>query len=221
MKPTKYELKAETRDLGKKSSDALRDEKRVPAVLYGPRVEENIHFSLAEIDLEKILSVPQTKLQKLEIDGKEYDTLLKRVEFHPVTDRPIHADFYKLEDDIPLSLNIPVVLVGTAKGVRESGGRVFQPVRRIMVRVLPENIPAQFEIDITALGVNQSLSVGDLEADGIEILDDATRTIVTIAPPKSASAFASSAEEEEGFGDEDAEGAAEGEVSEEATAEAE
>lgn len=221
MKPTKYELKAETRDLGKKSSDALRDEKRVPAVLYGPRVEENIHFSVAEIDLEKILSVPQTKLQKLEIDGKEYDTLLKRVEFHPVTDRPIHADFYKLEDDIPLSLNIPVVLVGTAKGVRESGGRVFQPVRRIMVRVLPENIPAQFEIDITALGVNQSLSVGDLEADGIEILDDASRTIVTIAPPKSASAFASSAEEEEGLGDEEAEGAAEGEVSEEAAAEAE
>lgn len=209
MKPTKHELKAEPRDLGKKNSDTLRDEKRVPAVLYGPRVEENLHFSVAEIDLEKILSIPQTKLQKLELDGKEYDTLLKRVEFHPVTDRPVHADFYKLEDDIALSLNIPVVLVGTAKGVRESGGRVFQPVRRIMVRVLPENIPVQFEIDITALGVNQSLSVGDLDAEGIEILDDPSRTIVTIAPPKSGSAFSSAEDEEELVG------AEEGEASEE------
>ena len=220
MKPTKYELKAEPRDLGKKSSDTLRDEKRVPAVLYGPKMDENLHFSVAEIDLEKILSVPQTKLQNLHLDGKEYDTLLKRVEFHPVSDRPIHADFYKLEDDIPLSLNIPVVLSGTAKGVRESGGRVFQPVRRIMVRVLPANIPAQFEVDITALEVNQSISVGDLQTEGIETLEDPSRTIVTIAPPKSDSAFSSSADADEDLFGEEAE-EAEGEVAEEAAEAAE
>ena len=89
-----------------------------------------------------------------------------------------------------------------------------------MVRVLPANIPAQFEVDITALEVNQSISVGDLQTEGIETLEDPSRTIVTIAPPKSDSAFSSSADVDEDLLGEEAE-EAEGEVAEEAAEAAE
>lgn len=220
-----YDLKGEKREVGRKSVNVLRKELKVPAVLYGPEMEENIHFSIDESDLEKILSVSETKLQNLTVDGKEYKTLLKNVEFDPVTDRPLHADFYVLDPKRPVKLKVPVRLNGVAKGVRDGGGRVFQPLRIVRVKVLPEIIPAQFELDITELGIGDSLHVSELDLEGIDPLDDPRRTIVTIAPPKSESLFESSIvdeDEEELDVDAEVEGEeelAEGEEAEEATEE--
>jgi large subunit ribosomal protein L25 len=207
-----YELKGEKREVSRKSVNVLRDELKVPAVLYGPEMEENIHFSIDESDLEKILSVSETKLQNLEVDGKEYKTMLKNVEFDPVTDRPLHADFYVLDPKRPVKLNVPVRLNGVAKGVRDGGGRVFQPLRIVRVKVLPEKIPAQFELDITELGIGDSLHVSEIDLEGIDPLDDPRRTIVTIAPPKSEALFESSIIDED---DEDLETDAELEGDEE------
>ncbi|MCC5940785.1 MAG: 50S ribosomal protein L25 [Balneolaceae bacterium] len=205
--PELYKLEGESRDLGKRSSDQLRETLKVPAVLYGPKIEENIHFAVSEIDLEKILSSSQTKLQLLNVNGKEYKTLLKNVEFDPVTDRALHADFYVLDADTPVKLKIPIRLKGIAKGVRDGGGRVFQPLRIVRIKVLPDRIPAQFELDITALNIGDSLHVSELDMEGIDPLDDPKRTIVTIAPPKSEKLFTSALEDD----DEDLEESAEGE----------
>lgn len=193
----KFELEGEKRELGRKSSEALRTELRVPSVLYGPKIKENLHFSISEPDLEKILSVSTTKLQVLSIDGNEYQTLLKNVEFDPVTDRALHADFYVLDEKTPVKIKIPVRLTGTAIGVRDGGGRVFQPLRIVRVKVLPERIPSQFELDISHLEIGDSIQVGELDLDGIELLDDPSRTIVTIAPPKSEELFTASTISEE------------------------
>lgn len=193
----KFELEGEKRELGRKSSEALRAELRIPAVLYGPKQKENIHFSISEPDLEKILSVSTTKLQKLTVDGKEYNTLLKNVEFDPVTDRALHADFYALDEKTPVKIKVPIRLTGTAIGVRDGGGRVFQPLRIVSIKVLPDQIPAQFEIDITDLEIGDSLHVSELDMEGIVPLDDLRSTIVTIAPPKSEELFVSSAVTEE------------------------
>lgn len=184
--PELVKLEGKPRELGSKESSALREELRVPAVLYGPEVEENIHFSIDELELEKILRTPQTKLQELTVDGKTYKTLLKRTEYDPVTDRPIHADFYVLSDDIKVTLRVPIKRTGNAKGVVDNGGRVFQPMNFVRVRVLPQDIPAEFELDISPLKIGESLHVGDLNLDGIIPLDDMSRTIVTIRPPKGA-----------------------------------
>jgi len=184
-KPEVIELEAQVRDTGKKAVKKLRDDLRVPAVLYGPDVNENIHFSVDELELEKILSVSRTQLQKLTVDGEKYQTLLKQVDFHPVTDRPLHADFYALSEDHKVTLRVPIHLEGVAQGVTEGGGRVFQPMHILRIRVLPENIPADYVLDITELAIGDSLHVRDLELEGIEPLDDLSRTIVTIRPPKS------------------------------------
>ena len=207
----KYKLEGEERELGRKSSESLRTEMRIPAVLYGPKVKENVHFSISEPELEKILSVSTTKLQTLTINGKEYTTLLKNVEFDPVTDRALHADFYALDDNTPVKIKVPIRLTGTAIGVRDGGGRVFQPLRIVRIKVMPDRIPAQFELDITDLDIGDSIQVSELDMDGIDPLDDIRRTIVTIAPPKSEELFTSSTITEE---DELEEELAEGEEAE-------
>jgi len=221
--PEPYILEGEIREPGSKSSSQLRAELRIPAVLYGPKIEKNVHFSISEADLEKILSVSQTKLQLLTIDGKEYKTLLVKVEYDPITDRAYHADFYVLDPKTPVKLNVPIRLTGIAKGVRDSGGRIFQPLRIVRIKVVPDKIPALFELDISNLGIGDSLHVSELELEGIEPLDESTRTIVTIAPPKSDKVFTSALEEDDELDEAiaDAEQAAEGEEAGDGSGEAE
>ncbi len=184
--PELVKLDGTKRETGKQANKALREAMRVPAVLYGPKVDENIHFSIDELELEKILRKPQAKLQELAVDGKTYKTLLKRTEYDPVTDRPIHADFYVLADNHKVTLHVPIKINGSAKGVLEDGGHVFKPMNFVRVRVLPEAIPAEFEIDISSLEIGQSFHIADLNLEDIIPLDDLSRTIVTIRPPKGA-----------------------------------
>jgi large subunit ribosomal protein L25 len=184
--PEVTKLEGIKRELGRKSASDLRASRRVPAVLYGPNVTDNIHFSIDEIALEKILSVPTTKLQDITIDGQNYRTLLKNVEFDPITDKPLHADFYVLSDSHPVSLRVPIRLIGTPRGVLEGGGRMFQPLKIMRIKVLPAKIPADFSLDVSHLQIGDTMRVSDVEMDGIIPLDATTRTIVVIKPPKGA-----------------------------------
>lgn len=184
--PDLVKLEGTPRELSKKGNKSLRESKKVPAVLYGPEIKENIHFSIDELELEKILRKAQTKLQELTIDGKVYKTFLKRTDYDPVTDRPIHADFYVFAPGHKVALRVPIVLKGAAKGVVEGGGKIFQPMNALRISVLPEYIPAVFDVDITRLNVGQSIHVSDLNLEGITPLDSLSRTIVTIRPPKGA-----------------------------------
>lgn len=191
--PEVVTLEGKIRETGRKAAETLRDAMRVPCVLYGPGVDDNIHFSIDEITLEKeILSVSKRQIIELDIDGTTHKTLLKKSEFHPITDRPIHVDFYALDDEHKVTLSIPIQLTGTAVGVKEGGGRVFQPMHILRIRVLPDDIPGEYSIDITELEIGDNLHVRDLDLEGITPLDDLDRTIVTIRPPKSEALLTSS-----------------------------
>ncbi|MFA5668219.1 MAG: 50S ribosomal protein L25 [Balneolaceae bacterium] len=205
------------RDTSKQANRALRAEKRVPAILYGPEITENINFSVDEIELERILNKNQTKLQILTIEGKEYKTLLKRTDFDPVTDRPIHVDFYVLSNKHRVTLRVPIKITGNARGVVEGGGRLLQPMVSVRIRVYPEFIPTEYVLDVTSLKIGDALHVKDLNLEGIEPIDSVDRTIVTIQRPKAALEV----DTEELEDDELAEGeeAAEGEDSAESTEE--
>ncbi|MEX1062677.1 MAG: 50S ribosomal protein L25 [Balneolaceae bacterium] len=198
MKPEVVKLEGKTRETGKKESADLRENLRIPSVLYGPNIKENIHFHVSELELERILSKSQTKLQELTVEGTTYNTLLKRVEFDPITDRPVHADFYVLEENRRVALRVPIRLKGIPVGVTDGGGRIFQPMRIVRVKVLPAVIPAQFEVDISHLNIGDSIHVSELDMEGITPLDDPSRTLVTISPPKSEDVFTTTAPVEEG-----------------------
>lgn len=230
--PEVVTLEAKVRETGRKAADALRDAMRVPSVLYGPKVDENVHFSIDEIELEKVLSVSKRQIIEINIDGETYKTLLKEVEFHPLTDRPVHVDFYVLADDYKVTISVPIHLEGTPAGVTEGGGRIFQPMHILRIRVTPDLIPGVYSVDVSDLKIGDSLHVSDLELEGIIPLDDLSRTIVTIRPPKSEELLTSSliteepSEEELEEGEEAVEGeleegeeAAEGEESDEEGAE--
>src|SRR5699024_1887570 len=140
--------------------------------LYGPDLDENRHISVDELEIEKILSVSKRQVINLQVDDNSYRTMLKAIEFHPVTDRPIHVDFYVLSDNYKVSLSVPIRLKGTAIGVRDGGGRVYQPMHIVNIRALPEDIPGEFDVDITDLDIGDNLHVRDLELEEITLLDD-------------------------------------------------
>lgn len=190
--PEVVELEGKIRETGRKAADALRDAYRVPGVLYGPGIDENIHFSIDELEFEKILAVSKRQIIELSVDGKTYKTLLKKTEFHPLSDRAVHVDFYVLSDDHKVTLSVPIHLEGTPIGVTEGGGRIFQPMHILRIRVTPDRIPGVYAIDISELNIGDSLHVRDLELEGITPLDDLSRTIVTIRPPKSEEQLTSS-----------------------------
>ena len=215
-KPEVITLEGKVRETGRKAADALRDAMRVPCVLYGPKVDENVHFSLDELEFEKILAVSKRQIIEIEIDGETYRTLLKEVEFHPLTDRPVHVDFYVLADDHKVTLSVPIHLDGIPAGVREEGGRIFQPMHILRIRVTPDLIPGVYSVDISDLNIGDSLHVRDLDLEGIIPLDDLSRTLVTIRPPKSEELLSSSLITEEPSEEELEEGeeAVEGELEE-------
>ncbi|MDZ7658591.1 50S ribosomal protein L25 [Fodinibius sp.] len=190
--PEVVDLEGKIRETGRKAADALRDAMRVPCVMYGPEVEENVHFSIDELEFEKVLSESKRQILNITVDGEEYETLLKDVEFHPLTDRPVHADFYVMAEDHKVTLSVPIRLEGTPVGVTEGGGRVFQPMHILRIRVKPDLIPGAYTVDISDLEIGDSLHVRDLELEGIIPLDDLGRTLVTIRPPKSEALLTSS-----------------------------
>ena len=222
--PEVVDLEGKIRETGRKAADALRDAMRVPCVMYGPEVEDNVHFSIDELEFEKILSESKRQILNITVGGEEYKTLLKEVEFHPLTDRPVHADFYVMAEDHKVTLSVPIKLEGTPVGVTEGGGRIFQPMHILRIRVKPDLIPGAYTVDISELEIGDSLHVRDLELEGIIPLDDLGRTLVTIRPPKSEALLTSSlvteepAEEELEEGEEaleEGEEVAEGEEAEE------
>ncbi|HKJ34921.1 MAG TPA: 50S ribosomal protein L25 [Balneolales bacterium] len=184
QKPNIVELNTQARETGANNAKKLRDEMYVPAVVYGPELKENVHFSVFEADLEKILSSPRVQIIKLKLEGgKEIDTILKKTEFHPVTDRPLHADFYALADKNEVIITVPIELSGTAAGITE-GGRLFKPLRKIRVKCLPAQIPAELAGDISELKIGDSLHIRDLELEDVTPMIEADRTVATIKPPR-------------------------------------
>ena len=157
-------LKASLRnETGKKSSKSIRVQEGIPCVLYGGK--ENINFYAAESDFRHLVFTPNVYIVNIDIEGNNHNAIIKDMQFHPVTDALLHADFYELSDDKSVVVEIPVKLTGSSKGVRE-GGKLVTDKRKVMVKGLPKNIPSEIVIDITELGIGKSIRAGEIVTDG-------------------------------------------------------
>ena len=164
-----FELKGELRtDLGKKATKVLREEKKVPCVLYGGK--ENIHFSVVEKDLSKLVYTPFVYIVKIMIDGNAYEAVMREIQFHPVTDRILHIDFYHIFAEKPVIIEVPVKLKGFAEGV-QAGGKLVQVIRKLKVKALPANLQGEVELDVTSLGLGKSIKVKELSFDNFEVVN--------------------------------------------------
>lgn len=216
-KPKVIELKAIDRDIDSKALDEARAKELVPAVLYGPSIESNIHFNVSRIELEKILRVKNLQFVKLVFDdGKSIESIVKTTQFHPVTDRPLHVDFYALDEKSPVTVTIPIRLTGTSPGVVE-GGRLYQSLRKLTVKALPGQIPSELTLDIGKLQIGHNLKVRSLKLGEMQPLMAKERTVLVIRPPRGGLAKLEEFTEEEAAAE--AEAGASGEAQESASSE--
>jgi len=202
------EIKGSIRkELGKKSSKQIRKAEGVPCVIYGK--ESNIHFQAQELTFKNLVYTHEAHLVDLNLDGKTYKTVLQDIQFHPVSDRIIHADFVQIFEDKPVVMSVPVTVHGDSVGVI-AGGKLSIKKRTVKVKGFPKDLPEFIPVDITDLKIHDSVKVGDLTMDKIEFLDMKKAVVVTIATSR----VATKAEGEEGEAAEGAAAAAETPASE-------
>ncbi len=172
------EIKAVSRDqFGKKSSNSLRAERNVPCVMY--REKENLHFYAHENAFRGLVYTPDVFLVNLIVDGKNYKAVMKDLQFHPVTDRLQHIDFMQVTEDKPVVMDIPLQITGESSGVK-AGGKLRVKRRTLKVKGLVEDLPEHLSIDITNIGIGQSVKIGDLSYDKLEIIDNKRAMIVSV-----------------------------------------
>ena len=204
-------------NLGKKASKHLRKEGLVPCNLYGEQKEDGkpvaLAFAAPMSELRKIVYTPHIYVINLNIDGENHTAILKELQFHPVTDALLHVDFYAVNDQKPITIGIPVKLVGLAQGVRD-GGRMNLSVRKINVTAPYQQIPEHLDIDVTKLRIGKSIKVGQLSFDGLTMATSKDVVVCSIKMTRSATASSDTSDEAEEEGGE--ESAAEGEEKAEA-----
>ncbi|MRI63514.1 50S ribosomal protein L25/general stress protein Ctc [Ornithobacterium rhinotracheale] len=149
--------------VGKASTRALRNAEQVPCVVYGEA--EPIHFSADVKSFKNLVYTPEAHIVVLKLDGGEtINCVLQDIQFHPVTDAILHADFYQITDDKPVTMNIPVRLEGRARGVMAGGVLRFN-LRRLKVRALPANLPDEVVVDITKMRIGHKKYIKDIRVD--------------------------------------------------------
>lgn len=181
-------------NVGKKDAKQVRAAGLVPAVLYGG--DKQIPFSLNAIAFGKYVYTPDVYIFEIDLDGTAYNAILKDLQFHPVNDKIIHADFLQLVDNKPVKMELPVRITGSSIGVR-NGGRLGVNFRRIKVNGVPDNFPDVIELDITKLKIGQALRVKDLAMEGITVLHDPEAVVVSVSRARGAVEDAEESEEGE------------------------
>jgi large subunit ribosomal protein L25 len=186
-------IEATTRDTGSKAAREIRNNNRVPCVMYGPEIDST-PLQVAVPDLNKLVYGRTAPVAEVHLDGETHRCVLKDFDLHPITERPLHADFQALAEGRKVTLTVPIRYAGVPAG-QKNGGDTQQIVRELTISVLPENIPAEIELDIEDLGIGDSIHVYDLDVDYDIKMADA-QTLVTVVAPQIEVAPTTEAEEE-------------------------
>lgn len=189
--------------LGKKESKKLRAEGLVPAVLYGG--EGTIHFTVPFSEMRQLIYTPSVFLVDIDIAGKVYTAMMQDVQWHAVEEQILHVDFLMIEDNKYIKIEVPVVVTGTAKGIK-AGGKLKMNLRRLKVKAMAKDLPDTISIDVTKLGIGQSIKVADLSVENVEFLDNKSNVVVAVVVTRVAKSAAGEEEDEEEEGGEETTG---------------
>ncbi len=164
-------------EISKQNVRLLRKEGNVVCVLYGGK--EPIHFSAPALAFKNLVYSPEVYTVDVTIDGATHKAVMKDLQFHPINDRLIHLDFLEIADDKPVTIQIPVIITGSAAGVRQ-GGTLHKKMRMLTVKALPSKLPENVTIKVDDMNIGDSVHVRDMKADGVEFLDLANKIIVAV-----------------------------------------
>ena len=198
------EIKSSVREVtGKKSTNSARKDGNVPCVLYGG--DEIIHFTATQIGFKDLVYTAAAHTVVLDFGDKKKNAILQDIQFHPVSDRILHADFYELFDDKAVTMDIPVELIGSAPGVLNSGGILTRNKRKLRVKALPGNLPDSLNVDISKLELGDKFYTSELRSDDYELLHPDNTVVCQVRTSRASMALP---EDEEGVeGEESVEGA--------------
>tara|TARA_Y100001934_G_scaffold7107_1_gene9469 strand:+ start:375 stop:1067 length:693 start_codon:yes stop_codon:yes gene_type:complete len=201
--------------VGKSSTKALRNAGKVPCVVYGG--EKPVHFSADEISFSKLVYTPNAHTVIISLDGKEeINAVIQDIQFHPVSEKILHIDFFQLFENKEINMTIPVKFSGNAPGVRLEGGLLFKNKRKLYVKALPKNLPDFISVDISNLHLNDKVTIQDLLNENYIFVHPENMVVCQVKMSRASLSLTTAEEEdEEGEeGEEGAEGAESGEKSE-------
>lgn len=159
---------SERESVGKVATKALRNAGLVPCVLYGGN--QAVHFSAEVMAFKNLVYTPNAHTVEIDLGkGKSFNAILQDIQVHPVSDKILHIDFFQLFDDKEITMEVPVKIVGTSKGVL-AGGVLRLNTRKLKVKALPKNLPDFIEADITPLEMGNKLYVTKLVNDNYKLI---------------------------------------------------
>ena len=195
--------------VGKVATKAIRNAGGVPCVLYGG--DQPLHFSAKELDFSKLVYTPNAHTVVIALeDGSKIDAILQDIQFHPVSDKILHVDFFQLHEGKEISMDIPVQLEGAAPGVLISGGVLRLNKRKLRVKAMPAKLPDLLTVDISSLELGGKIYTSELKNDDYILLHPDNTVVCQV---RTARASILATEEET-----DAEEGAEGDEATETTA---
>jgi large subunit ribosomal protein L25 len=164
-------------NVGKKDAKKHRRDFKVPCVVYGGK--EQVHFVADEKELMKIMHSPIVHLFNLNIAGKEHKTIVQDVQYHPVTDRMLHVDFMEIIPEKPVTIGVPIKVIGTAPGVLR-GGKLVKKMRKLTIKALVQYLPDELTVSIDSLDISNTLKVSDMTLENVAFLDPGSSVIVSV-----------------------------------------
>ena len=151
--------------------------------MYGGK--EALSFSTEEKSFKNLVYTPEAHTVELVIDGETIPAVLQDIQFHPITDRILHADFYQLSEDKPVIMDVPVRLTGRAKGV-VAGGALRQSFRKLRLKALPANLPDEIVVDVTPLRIGNKLYIGDIKNENYTFMHPDNAVVVAVKMSRNA-----------------------------------
>ena len=178
------ELKGQVREAGNKASvKAVRRAGQVPCNIYGLGIE-NVLFTIDAQDLKTITHTPNSYIVDLELNnGQKLFAVLHEVQYHPVSDEALHVDFLFVSEDKPVTIEVPVKVVGHSEGVK-MGGKLLVSSRKLRVSAMMNNLPDILEVDSTPLKIGKQIVAGDLNYDGVTIVSPQATIICSVRPTR-------------------------------------
>lgn len=180
--------------VGKKSTKALRDAELVPCVVYGGGAPLN--FSAEERAFKGLVYTPEAHTVSIEVDGQTIPAVLQDIQFHPITDKILHIDFYQLSDDKPVVMEVPVRITGRSKGV-VAGGVLRQSFRKLKVKAIPANLPDEIVVDVTPLRIGNKLYIGSIKTEGYSFVHPDNAVVVAVKMSRNAIKGAAAQDDDE------------------------
>ena len=178
------ELKGQVREAGNKAAvKAVRRAGQVPCNIYGHGIE-NVLFTIDAQDLKTITHTPNSYIIDLELsNGTKMYAVLHEVQYHPVSDEALHVDFLAVNEEKPVTIEVPVKVVGHSEGVK-MGGKLLVSSRKLRISAMMNMLPDVLEVDSTHLMIGKQIVAGDLNYEGVTIVSPRATIICSVRPTR-------------------------------------